>query len=647
MLEEAAHDGADVHVVGLAGSAGQQAGDATDDHLHLHAGARCLRDLVDNLAVGERVELKEHAGGLAGKGALDLAVQATHDHGFKAGGRHAQEAVVAAQVAQRQVAEEQVRVLANAGVGGHEHKVRVELGGLLVKVARAKQRQARERHALAVGDLADLGVALKALGAVDNGATGLFQALGPLDVVLLVKAGAQLHKDGDLFAVLHGVDERLAQAALLGHAVKRDANGDAVLVKGGLVYQIEERPHGLVGVGEELVALQHLLAHGAAGVDGGAGLRLERREHQRLAGVLGDMPLDAKDVAQIERDVEHRDRALRKLERLADGLEGGARKLARDGKGHGLQTQTLLEDALHVQTVVFFFLNAFAVGVDVGVAGHADHSAVERRVAAKATVKARANHVLQQDVAVLAHAVRHLDHAAHRGRNLDQAQQVLLVCALDGADQVQAAVAQVGEGVTRVDHERRDDGRDVRAEVPLHKGALVAVERLGVRAVDAVAFERGFDTVERILGAVDHGRQGLKHTVDLLGRREVALVVHGLALERRQVGEAADAHHEELDQVALEDRDELHALKQRDRLVKGLVEYAPVKAEPGELAVLGVGKVVALAARDLYDAALLRFALLALRHASSLWVICLVLCALAQPQHYRGLGARVRRTCNC
>ena len=94
------------------------------------------------------------------------------------------------------------------------------------------------------------------------------------------------------------------------------------------MHQVQERAHGLVRVGEELVALEHLLAHGATGLDGGAGLRLERREHERLACVLGDMPLDAKDVAQIERDVQDGDGALRQLERLADGLQGGAGELA-------------------------------------------------------------------------------------------------------------------------------------------------------------------------------------------------------------------------------------------------------------------------------------------------------------------------------
>ena len=199
-----------MHVLGLARNTGLEARDAADDHVYAHAGTRCLGDLVDNLAVGQRVELKEHAGGLAGKGALDLAVKPAHDERFQSDGRHTQEAVVAAQVAQRQIAEEQVGVFTDAGMGCHEHKVAVEFGRLLVKVAGAQKREAGERHALAIGELADLGVALKAFGAVDDGAACLFQTLGPLDVVLLVKAGAELHEHRDLFAVLGGIDQRLA-----------------------------------------------------------------------------------------------------------------------------------------------------------------------------------------------------------------------------------------------------------------------------------------------------------------------------------------------------------------------------------------------------------------------------------------------------
>ena len=70
-------------------------------------------------------------------------------------------AVGAAEVAEREVAEERVAVRADALVGREQHEVRVERRGLLVEVAGAQARDAADAVAVVVGDLADLGVALK------------------------------------------------------------------------------------------------------------------------------------------------------------------------------------------------------------------------------------------------------------------------------------------------------------------------------------------------------------------------------------------------------------------------------------------------------------------------------------------------------
>ena len=443
-------------------------------------------------------------------------------------------------------------------MGGHEHKVAVELGRLFVKVAGAQQRQARKRHALAIGELADLGVAFKALRAVDDGAAGLFQALGPLDVVLLVEAGAELHKHRDLFAVLGGVDERLAQAALLGHAVERDAQRDALGVVGCLVNQVQERVHGLIGIKEQLVVLQHLFADGAVHVDGGVGLRLKRRKEQLVAQVLGDLALNAKNVAQVERDIAGKDRAARKLERLADGLERLLLERARDGEHYRLQAQALLEDALHMLAVVLFLLDALAVRIDVGVAGDADERAVERLIGAKATVQAGEDDVFEQDVGVGAGGRGDLDHAVHRGGNLDEAQQALLVGdTVQAASQVECTVAQVGEGVARVDDQRRDDRRHVGLEVAGDKGALLGRKRIDARAVDTQGVELALDALENGLPAVEEPGQLRHDGFDLFRGSHIALVVHGLLFELGQVRQAAYADHKELVEVGLEDRDEL------------------------------------------------------------------------------------------
>ncbi len=269
------------------------------------------------------------------------------------------------------------------------------------------------------------------------------------------------------------------------------------------------------------------------------------------------MPLNTKDKAQVNGYVEHGDCALGQSERLTDGLECGAGEVPRDRESNGLQAQTLLEDALHVQAIILFFFNALAIGVDVGVAGNADNRTVKRCIAAKAGIKAGKNNVFQQDVAILTHAVRHFNYAVHRRWNLNETQEVLFIGILDSAHQVQTAVAQVGEGVARINNKRRDDGGDIGAEVTFYKGALIAIECLGVCAIHAIALKCRLDASKGIFGACDHGRQGIKDAVNLLGGRHVALVVDRLMLQGGKVGQAANTHHEELNQVALKDRDKL------------------------------------------------------------------------------------------
>ena len=224
------------------------------------------------------------------------------------------------------------------------------------------------------------------------------------------------------------------------------------------MHQVQERVHGLVRVEEQLVVLQHLLADGAGHVDGGIGLRLKRRKEQLVAQVLGNLALNAKDVAQVERDIAGKDRATRKLERLADSLERRLLERSRDREHYRLQAQALLENALHVLAVVLFLLDALAVRIDVSVAGDADQRTIQRLIGAKAAVQAGEDDVLEQDVGVGAGGRGDLDHAVHRGGNLDKAQQALLVGGtVQTTGQIERAIAQVGEGVARIDDQRRDD----------------------------------------------------------------------------------------------------------------------------------------------------------------------------------------------
>ena len=56
--------------------------------------------------------------------------------------------------------------------------------------------------------------------AVEHGAARILQLLGPVDVVLLVKAGAQLDHGHDLLAVFGGGDQGVDDLGIAGHTVE-------------------------------------------------------------------------------------------------------------------------------------------------------------------------------------------------------------------------------------------------------------------------------------------------------------------------------------------------------------------------------------------------------------------------------------------
>ena len=242
--------------------------------------------------------------------------------------------------------------------------------------------------------------------------------------------------------------------------------------------------------------------------------------------------------------------------------------------------------------VVLFLLDALAVRIDVGVAGDADQRTIQRLIGAKAAVQAGEDDVLEQNVGVGAGGRGDLDHAVHRGGNLDKAQQALLVGGtVQTTGQIERSIAQVGEGVARIDDQRRDDRRHVGLEVAGYEGAFLGRKRIDAGAVNAQSVELALDALKDRLPAGKEPGQLCHDGVDLLGGGHIALVIDRLFFEFCQVGQAAHAYHKEFVEVGLEDRDEFKALEQRHGLIEGLVEHAVVKAQPAELSILRVREV--------------------------------------------------------
>ena len=335
-------------------------------------------------------------------------------------------------------------------------------------------------------------------------------------------------------------------------------------------------------------------AHGAAEVDHGGGLRLEGGKDALGVRPVGNLGLKAVDVAQVERAVHVEGAAGLQAQLVQHDLLELLVKAALDLQAHRLEALTHLEDLLHVLAVVLFLLHALVVRVDVGVAGYAQHAGAAGRVVAEAAVQEEPEHVLQKHVAEGSGAGAQGHHALLAGGNLDDAKGVGLGQAVERAGHVEPPAPQVGEGVARVHHHGRDDGCQVRLEVPGELGHVLLRE-LGAPQTHEALLAKLCLHLGKARGMPLHqGRQRLEDGVELTGGRLVGLVVPGLVLEGGEVREPAHADHEPLLEVGIKDLAELQALEEGHLGVKGLVHHAVVEHQPGELAVLRVG-VVALA----------------------------------------------------
>ena len=94
-------------------------------------------------------------------------------------------------------------------------------------------------------------------------------------------------------------------------------------------------------------------------------------------------------------------------------------------------------------------------------------------------------------------------------------------------------------------------------EVAGYKGALLGRKRIDAGAVNAQNIKLVLDALKDGLPTGKEPGQLFHDSIDLFGGGHIALVVDRLFFELRQIGQAAHAHHKELVEVGLEDRDEL------------------------------------------------------------------------------------------
>ena len=417
VLEQPAHDGNDAHVVGGALHLGHQAADAAHEQRYVHARLRRLGNLFDDVLVRYGIGLQESPAGLARARQADLLVQIVQDHGLYLQRSDPQHLVFVRHVFQQHVAEEAHGILAESLVGGDEAEIGVELGRLLVVVARAELRDVLHALGRAPRYAADLGMHLVVVEAVDYMAPGLLEALRPFDVVALVEPCAQLEQRHHLLAVFGGSDKRLGKLRLAGQTVQGNLNGYDVGVDGRFLQQLHERVHGLVGIRQQDVALAYLVHYAPRALELGRPGRREGRVGQLRALLLGKMVAQAPGEAEVQRDDGVVHLAALQAELLQHHLLDHRRQRALAFQAHRRQACALLQQALHVLAVVFVLLVARLVCVDVGVARNADHVGVLNLVHREDFRREHLDGVLQQDE--LEATARQLDYALALVRQRD------------------------------------------------------------------------------------------------------------------------------------------------------------------------------------------------------------------------------------
>ena len=416
--------------------------------------------------------------------------------------------------------------------------------------------------------------------AVDDPASGVLQPAGHLDVVGLVKPGAQLHEHGDVLTVLRGLHQILHHLAVGGHPVEGHLDGHDPLVLTGLVEQLQEGTHTLKGIGEQHVLLPDLVDD--------APLQIQRRgELGHAAGIeqvaLGvEVVLQLGDKGQIQRrgGLEHM--ALLDAQIVRQGRAHLLAHGAAQFQTHRPQALAAADELLHIVPVVQILVVG-GDGVQIGVAGDAHDGFFLHRVLAEELRREVEDELLTE------HEV------AGAGGDLNQAAEYAVVAGDDAhaglaapfqqRHGVELLIVQEGEGLLAGDDHGGEKRRDLGVEIALQQRALLVGELVEVDDAHAVglqlAHELLIDATLLLLqlgGALDNGG-------DLLLGGHVGLVVPLVVSGGDLRHERAHANHEEFVQIGLVDGGEAEPLRQRHAGVSGLVQHPLVELQPAELPV--------------------------------------------------------------
>ena len=282
---------------------------------------------------------------------------------------------------------------------------------------------------------------LEFINTIDDVAARALQTAAPLDVVLLVKAGFQLHQHVHLLAVFGSFHQRFHNLRVAREAVERHADRDDLRVIRRFGQHSQERTDTLVRVVQQHILFQNLLHHRAIVHDIRRCLWMTRRVEQfRMAA---QFILNIKQEANIQRRIVLVDARGVQFQLVAQLLDNVVPDFSAEFQTHRAEFLAQAHDFRHVVAIVEVFV-VYAVRVNVGAAGNARKRLACDAVAAKKQRQIVQNQLFREDIA--ARALRHLN----------QAREHVLPARNDADFFLLAARAQDGDGINLLVFEERE-----------------------------------------------------------------------------------------------------------------------------------------------------------------------------------------------
>ena len=242
----------------------------------------------------------------------------------------------------------------------------------------------------------------------------------------------------------------------------------------------------------------------------------------------------------------------------------------------GAEAPAALDEVRHKLPVIQVIVIE-GVGVNVRVPRGADQGLFPNRIALERLGDEVQNQLLGEHVG-FGLALGNLDQPGKHTRAAgDQPQLALAILPFQGYGGKNLLVAHEGKWLALVHNHRREQGRDVRIEVPLQVRAFLLGDFAEVHQAHAFALQAVHQLlIDLILAAVQLpglGEDGLQ----LLGGGHVGLVLPIGFVHGHLVNERPHPHHEEFIQIALENRNEAQPFAKRNVLPFRFLQHALVK----------------------------------------------------------------------